>query len=56
VASFDSDHWRISAAGWRYRTNDRGWIIYCDPQTGRWHMRAEAITIVEAKTWSRTAA
>ena len=31
-----SDHWKIiSVAGWSYRTNDRGWIIYRDPQTGR---------------------
>jgi hypothetical protein len=28
-----SDHWKIiSVAGWSYRTNDRGWMIYHDPQ------------------------
>jgi len=45
---FDSDHWRITAAGWSYRSNDRGWIIYRDPKTGCWHTRAEAIAIIEA--------
>jgi hypothetical protein len=44
-----SDHWKIiSVAGWSYRINDRGWIIYRDPQTGRWHTCAEAMTIIEA--------
>ena len=44
-----SDHWKIiSVAGWSYRTNDRGWIIYRDPQTGRWHTCAEAMAIIEA--------
>ena len=43
-----SDHWKIiSVAGWSYRTNDRGWIIYRDPQTGRWHTCAEAMAIIE---------
>ncbi|HYW48091.1 MAG TPA: hypothetical protein VE959_34830 [Bryobacteraceae bacterium] len=27
--------------------NDRGWVIYRHPQTGRWHTRAEAMAIVE---------
>jgi hypothetical protein len=55
MANFDSDHWRITAAGWCYRSNDRGWIIYRDPQTGRWHTRAEAIAIVEPETCSAMA-
>jgi hypothetical protein len=56
MANFDSDHWRVVAAGWCYRTNDRGWIIYRHPQTRRWHTRAEAIAIVEAEKWSPAAA
>jgi CheY-like chemotaxis protein len=36
-------------AGWSYRINGaRGWIIYRDPETGRWHSRDEAIHILEA--------
>src|SRR6266852_472730 len=30
------EHRMLTGAGWSYRTNDRGWIIYRDPQTGRW--------------------
>ena len=40
------DHKIITAAGWTYRTNDRGWTIYCDPYTRRWHTRGEALTII----------
>ncbi|SPE33245.1 hypothetical protein SBA6_270013 [Candidatus Sulfopaludibacter sp. SbA6] len=29
--------------------NDRGWVIYRHPQTGRWHTRPEAASIVEAQ-------
>jgi hypothetical protein len=56
MASLESAHGRITAAGWCYRNNDRGWIIYRDPETGRWHTRAEAIAIVDAEKWSRAAA
>lgn len=38
-----SDHERITAAGWAYRTNERGWMIYQEPYTGRWHARDDAI-------------
>jgi hypothetical protein len=38
-----SDHETITAAGWAYRTNERGWLIYREPDTGRWHTRDEAI-------------
>jgi len=43
-----SDHDRIMAAGWVYRTNDRGWTIYRDPYTERWYTRSEALAIIEA--------
>jgi hypothetical protein len=38
-----SDHEKITAAGWAYRTNERGWMIYREPYTARWHTRDEAI-------------
>jgi hypothetical protein len=38
-----NDHEKITAAGWAYRTNERGWMIYREPCTGRWHTRDEAI-------------
>jgi hypothetical protein len=43
-----TEHQIIMAAGWSYRSNDRGWIIYRDPQTGLWHTRPDAIAIVES--------
>ena len=44
-----SNHARLVDAGWAYRTNaDRGWIIYCDPATGLWYPRKEALAILEA--------
>jgi hypothetical protein len=49
-----SNHARLANAGWTYRTNvDRGWIIYCDPATGLWHSRKEALTILEARMESQ---
>jgi hypothetical protein len=42
-----TEHHTIMAAGWSYRSNDRGWIIYRDPQTGLWHTRPDAIAILE---------
>lgn len=44
------DHNKITAAGWAYRSNSQGWLIYKNPRTGNWHTRAEAIEIVEART------
>ena len=38
-----SDHEKIAAAGWSYRTNERGWMIYREPHTESWHTRDEAI-------------
>jgi hypothetical protein len=42
------EHRMLTGAGWSYRTNDRGWIIYRDPQTGRWHTQNEALNIVRS--------
>jgi hypothetical protein len=44
-----SDHDRIMAEGWVYRTNERGWTIYRDPTTERWYTRAEALAIIEGE-------
>ncbi len=37
-------------AGWSYRVNERGWIIYKDPETNLWHPRVEAIAILEERS------
>jgi hypothetical protein len=42
-----TEHQIITAAGWAYRANDRGWMIYRDPQTGLWYTRSGAIEILE---------
>ena len=42
-----SPHQRITAAGWSYRSNDQGWLIYRDPRTGLWHTREEAMLILD---------
>ncbi len=42
-------HVALTNAGWNYRTNERGWVIYRHPRTGLWHTRAEATDIVEAE-------
>jgi hypothetical protein len=42
-----SAHETIVKAGWSYRNNDRGWVIYRNPKTGLWHTRYEAISIIE---------
>jgi hypothetical protein len=36
----------LTGAGSSYRSDQRGWIIYRDPQTGRWHtlMRRRSVT------------
>lgn len=49
-----SDHHKIVAAGWTYRTNERGWTIYREPQTGRWHTRDEAIRKLAPSAEQRT--
>ncbi len=47
MPGFDTDHRRITAAGWAYRMNARGWVIYRNPANGRWYTRQEAAAIVE---------
>lgn len=42
-----SEHQKLTDAEWSYRANDRGWVIYRDPQTRLWHPRLEAIAIIE---------
>jgi hypothetical protein len=43
-----SDHYQITAAGWAYRTNSRGWIDYLNPQTGIWQTQSEAILVIRS--------
>lgn len=43
-----SEHRMLTGAGWSYRSNDRGWIIYRDPQTGRWHTLSEALNFMRS--------
>ena len=56
MATIDTDHQKLTAAGWSYRNNDRGWTIYRDPQTGRWHTTTQAIAIFQSKECPGTAA
>ncbi|MGA1996086.1 MAG: hypothetical protein ABSH45_09940 [Bryobacteraceae bacterium] len=49
----ENAHAAFTNAGWSYRTNERGWVVYRDPRTGLWHTRAEATAIVEAEAISR---
>jgi len=49
-----SDHNRITAAGWTHRMNERGWTIYRDPETGLWRTRGEAVAVVEHHTLIRS--
>jgi hypothetical protein len=44
-----SDHHQITSAGWAYRTNDRGWAIYLDPQTRLWQAQSQAMAIIRAQ-------
>ncbi len=44
----DSEHDRITAAGWPYHLNQRGLTIYREPQTGHWYTRDEAISKLAA--------
>jgi len=42
------DHHRLTDAGWSYRTNeDRGWIVYRNPSTGKWYSRHDALVILD---------
>ncbi len=45
----EAEHQTIIAAGWTYRANSCGWVIYRDPHTGLWHTRSEAIAIVSGR-------
>ncbi len=42
------EHQTITAAGWTYRANERGLVIYRDPKTGLWHTRSDAIAMISA--------
>ena len=44
-----SDHYQITAAGWAYRTNSCGWIIYLNPQTGIWQTHSQAISSIRSQ-------
>jgi hypothetical protein len=48
ASSFQSKHRMLTGAGWSYRTNDRGWIIYHDPQTRRWHTLNGALSVMQS--------
>jgi hypothetical protein len=45
----NSEHHLITAAGWSYRTNSRGWMIYLNPQTRLWQTHSEAFSIIQAQ-------
>ena len=49
MSLFENTHVALTNAGWSYRTNERGWVIYRNPQTGLWHTRAEAAALVETE-------
>jgi len=44
-----TEHQRITQSGWAYRMNDRGWVIYRDPQTSLWHTQSEATLVIKAQ-------
>lgn len=44
----DWEHDQITAAGWAFRTNYRGWVIYREPRTGLWHTREQVIRKLNA--------
>jgi hypothetical protein len=48
VSRMNSERQALTAAGWSYRMNCRGWVIYRHPQTGFWYTRPAAAAIVEA--------
>ena len=43
-----SQNQELTESGWSYRMNERGWVIYRYPRTGRWHTRSEAMAIAES--------
>lgn len=42
------EHRMLTGAGWSHRSNERGWIIYRDPQTGRWHTLNGALSVLRS--------
>lgn len=44
----ENHHSNLTNAGWSYRVNDRGWVIYRHPQSGRWCTLQEAMAQLEA--------
>lgn len=49
LSDIQPDHTKITAAGWAYRGDRQHWLIYKNPDTARWHTRAEAVRIIEAR-------
>jgi hypothetical protein len=47
VSSSENEHRKLTKRGWTYRMNDRGWVIYRHPQTGRWHTLREAAALLD---------
>jgi len=45
-----SDHQRITDAGWPYRTNSRAWMVYQNPQTRLWYTLSQAMSILNDET------
>jgi len=48
VLSVENEHQKLTNAGWGYRMNERGWVIYHHPLNGRWHTLQEAMVLLEA--------
>jgi hypothetical protein len=55
MALFTTEHSRLTAAGWSYRLNERGRVIYRDPVTAEWHLAAEAMAILDGRPAARAA-
>jgi len=53
MSGIENEHRELTGAGWGYRMNERGWVIYHHPHTGRWYTRPEATAIVETRVISR---
>lgn len=49
MEGLETDHRRITAEGWSYRMNSRGWVIYRNPNNGRWYTRQEALAIIDSQ-------
>jgi len=52
--STNGEHQELTDAGWSYRMNDRGWVIYRHPQTGRWYTRTDAMAIIKTTRIEQT--